>query len=229
MEFKPPFTHGEGLIRFLKGTVARGKDIMLCNEGPEGSGKSTTGANIAKAVKPDFDMVEDTIKDLDHLLQVMGEAKMNQVYVLDESINIFHNQDWASWESKMLSKVIRQMRIMRSMWILNQPDYDGLHAYVRENRIPIRIFHPPVYDADGMSNGPSQVYFKHRWFSFKEQMVVSRWQCVIEELHVPCLDETKNWKEYEQDKIQNFVRLIEQIQARRQADQQKARKKRGGA
>lgn len=202
---------------------------MICNEGPEGSGKSTTAANIAKSIYSSFDMVQDTIKDLDHLLEVLARSEKRQLYMLDESINIFHNQDWSKWESKELSKLVRQMRIMQSVWILNQPDYDGLHPYVRENRIPIRIFHPPVYDADGMGNGPSQVFFKHRWFSYKDQRVVSRWQCVIEELHVPSLDDTPDWQDYEQDKITNFRNLVGRIQDRRQADQAKQNRKRGGA
>lgn len=215
MDWIPPFTSADGMVRFINGTRARKKDLMIGNEGPEGSGKSTTSGNLAKALKPDFDMRRDTIKDMDHLFQVLHECKMGQVYVLDEAVNIFHNQDWATWEAKGLSKVIRQMRIMKSVWILNIPDYEGLHPYIRDRRIPLRIYHPPVYDEDGMGNGPSQVFWKHQFFSFKEQRVVAYWQCVIDEFHVPKLDALPEWLGYEQDKVDNFRGLITDLMKRR--------------
>lgn len=227
MDFAAPFRDGDGLLRFARGTVAKGKDLMICNEGREGSGKSTTGANIAKGLNPDFNMKRDSIKNLDHLLDVLHNAEEGQLYFLDESINIFHNQDWATWEAKMLSKVIRQMRIMKSVWILNQPDFAGLHPYVRENRIPIRIYHPPVYGSDGMGNGPSQVLWKHEWLDWRSGEVRHRWECVIDELEVPCLDDDPAWQGYESDKRQNFRDVVASIQARREVERAKAQTKKG--
>lgn len=210
------------MVRFIRGTVAKGKDLMIACEGREGSGKSTTAGNLAKAINPAWDQRTDTIKDLDHLLQVLYECRMGQLYVLDESINIFHNQDWATWEAKGLSKVIRQMRIMRGCWVLAQPDFEGLHPYVRESRIPLRIYHPPVYDSDGMGNGPAQVFWKHEWFSYKEQRVVHRWQCIINDLWIPSLDGTEEWQGYEQNKVDNFRDLVATMVKRRSAEHAKA-------
>jgi len=209
------------MVRFIQGTRRRKKDLMVGNEGPEGSGKSTTSGNLARTIDPSFDMRRDTIKDMDHLLQVLHEANKHSLYVLDEAVNVFHNQDWATWEAKHLSKIIRQMRIMESVWILNIPDFDGLHPYVRSVRIPLRIYHPPVYDADGMGNGPSQVFWKHQWFSFKEQRVVNRWQCIIDEFHVPTLDALPEWQAYETDKVVNFQALVADMMARRAMEKAK--------
>lgn len=224
MELHPPFTDSEGLLRFIRGTRARKKDIMIGNEGREGTGKSTTAMNIARQIDPDFDIRENQIKDVDHLLQVLLECRMEQLFVLDESVNIFHNHDWNTVESKGLTKILRQMRIMRSCWILNQPDFDGLHPYVRNERIPIRIYHPPCYDADGLGNGPSQVYFKHEWFNWQQQEVTRRWQLVIDELHVPGLDGDKDWEQYEQDKIDNFKAVVKQVLKLRESKLKKAKK-----
>jgi hypothetical protein len=225
----PPFSTGTGLIRFIEGTLARKKDMWIANEGGEGTGKSTTSGNIAKVLKPGFSMRRDSIKDLDHLLQVLHDCVQGQLYVLDEAVNIFHNQDWAKWESKELSKIIRQMRIMKSVWILNQPDFDGMHPYVRNVRIPIRIYHPDEYedewsDNPGMTNGPPMVLWRQRYFSFKEQRVVYRWNRAIDELHVDKLDDEPEWEGYEEDKIQNFKVLVEGMMHRRGVEAAKERR-----
>ena len=216
-----PFSSPQGMVRFIKGTMARGKDLMMGIEGQPGTGKSTTGSVIAKNIKPGFNMQRDSIKDFDHLLQSLYECRSGELYVVDEAVNIFYNQDWASWEAKGLSKIIRQMRIMHGCWILNQPDFDGLHPYVRESRIPLRIYHPPVYDSGGMSNGPSQVYWKNEYFSWEEQRVVKRWQCVIQEFSVPCMDGDAAWAGYEDDKVANFRRLVDDLRKRRASEQTK--------
>ena len=224
MDFTPPFNTGAGMVRFIRGTLERKKDIMIACEGGEGTGKSTTSGNLAKAVMPDFNMRRDSIKDLDHLLEVLHEARKRQLYVLDEAVNVFHNQDWATWEAKDLSKLIRQMRIMESVWICNIPDFEGLHPYVRGNRIQMRIYHPQVFDAEGMGNGPSQVLWKHRYWSNKEQREVTRWSKIIDEFHVTKLDALPEWQGYEQDKVTNFRGLVANMQARRRLESAKERK-----
>lgn len=212
------------MVQFIRGTLRRKKDIMIACEGAEGSGKSTTAGNLAKAVMPNFNMRRDTIKDIDHLFQVLYDAQKGGLYVLDEAVNIFHNQDWSTWEAKGLSKLIRQMRIMESVWICNIPDYEGLHPYVRNNRIQMRLYHAPVYYSDGMGNGPSQVLWKHRYWSNKEQREVTRWSQIIEEFHVPNLDSLPEWQGYEADKVTNFRNLVSDLQARRRLETAKERK-----
>lgn len=224
MDFTPPFSTGDGMVRFIRGTLRLKKDTMIACEGGEGTGKSTTAGNLAKAVKPDFNMRRDIIKDIDHLLEVLFEAKKRQLYVLDEAVNIFHNQDWATWEAKGLSKLLRQMRVMESVWICNIPDFEGLHPYVRHNRIQMRLYHPPVFTPDGMTNGPSQVLWKHRYWSNKEQREVTRWNQIIEEFHVPSLDSLPEWQGYEEDKVVNFRNLVADMQERRRMEAAKERK-----
>jgi hypothetical protein len=224
VDFTPPFDDGLGMVRFIRGTLRLKKDIMIACEGGEGTGKSTTAGNIAKAVNPGFNMRRDIIKDIDHLLEVMLDAKKGQLYVLDEAVNLFHNQDWATWEAKTLSKLLRQMRVMESVWICNIPDFEGLHPYVRNNRIQMRLYHRPVYEADGMTNGPSQVLWKQRYWSNKEQREVTRWSQIIEEFHVPTLDALPEWQGYELDKVTNFKALVSDMQARRKQEANKERK-----
>lgn len=224
MAGEAPFNDGQGLIRFIRGNTRRGKDTMIVSEGPEGSGKSTTTDNLVLQLDHAFNLQADPIMNMSQLLDVLLEARKGRIYVLDEAINIFHNQDWATWEAKALSKVIRQMRTMRSTWFLNVPDFAGLHPYVRDYRTRIRLYHPPVYDEDGMGNGPSQVLWKTERFGFKEQEVTSRWQYLFD-LEVPSLDNHPQWKGYETRKDDNFRELIEDMMRRKTAEQEKETKR----
>lgn len=222
--YPAPFQDGPGILRFLQGTMRRKRDFMVCSEGPEGAGKSTTTGNLCRALNPDFNVVQDTIMDLDHLLQVLAEGRRDWVYDLDEAINIFHNQDWATWEAKHLSRIIRQMRIMRCVWVLNVPDFEGLHPYLRDYRIRLRLYHQPVYDADGMGNEPPHVLWKSEWFSYKQQRVVHRWSDLFE-LEVDSLDDDPDWKGYEDKKEANFHRLVDEMRKRRVLELAKASRK----
>lgn len=220
-----PFNDAEGLLKFLAGNMQRKKDNFLISEGPEGAGKSTTTGNLCMRLNPAFDVERDTIMSLDHLLDVLSEGQMYRVYDLDEAINIFHNQDWATWTAKALSKIIRQMRIMRCTWILNVPDYEGLHPYLRMYRARMRLYHPPVWDENGMGNGPSQFFWKREWFDFRDQRVKTRWEFVFD-LNVQSLDEHPRWKPYEQKKVQNFRDLVHDMRTRLDLENAKETKKR---
>jgi len=212
------------MLRFLRGTMQRGRDFMVCSEGPEGAGKSTTTGNICRALNPNFDVQRDTLMNMDDVLHVLREKRQGWVYDLDEAINIFHNQDWATWEAKQLSKIIRQMRIMRCIWVLNVPDFEGLHPYLRDYRIRLRLYHQPTWDADGMGNAPPHVLWKHEWFNYKEQRVTHRWQDLFD-LDVDNLDHDPHWQLYEQKKRANFARLVDDLTKRRAAEQAAADKK----
>jgi hypothetical protein len=222
--FQAPFTTATGMTRFLHGNMRRKRDFMVCSEGPEGSGKSTTTGNLALALNPRFDVERDTIMNLDQLLEVLRHGPRYHVYDLDEAVNIFHNQDWATWEAKQLTKVIRQMRIKRCTWILNVPDFDGLHPYLRDFRIRLRLYHQPVWDADGMGNAPAKVLWKSEWFGFKEQRVMHRWSHLFD-LEVDSLDDDPNWRPYEDKKEANFHELVDAIMARRAAEKRKTQPK----
>lgn len=215
---------GPGLIRFLKGNMARGKDQMLISEGPEGAGKSTTTDNIARHLDASFNLRTDPIMNMDQLLDVLHRAEEGRLYVLDEAVNIFHNQDWATWEAKSLSKILRQMRIMRSTWFLNCPDFQGLHPYIRDYRSRIRLYHRPVFDPDGMSNGPPQVLWKTERFDYKENEVKGRWRYLFD-LETDCLDADPQWAGYEERKRVNFRELVEEMMQRRNKERQRDARK----
>lgn len=206
-----PFSDPAGMIRFLKGNVRRRKDWLTVSHGPEGSGKSTTTGQVIRRLDPSFDMHDDTIFDTRHLLDEMVDARKGQVRNIDEAINIFHNQDWATWKAKALSKIIRQMRIMRSTWFLNVPDYEGLHPYLRDYRVRLRYYHRPVFDADGMGNHDPIVLWKDERFDYKEQRVTDRWVDLEMEMQIDSLDDDPRHAEYEQKKEDNFIQLVQDM------------------
>lgn len=223
-----PFDDYQGLIRFLRGNMNRRKDNFLVSEGPEGSGKSTTTGNLcidlAQSQGRSFDVERDTIFTLDQLLEVLASGEKGRVYDLDEAINIFHNQDWSTWEAKALSKIIRQMRIMASTWICNVPDFEGLHPYLRDYRTRIRLYHEPVWSEDGLGNGPSKLLWRQERFGYDEQRVVHRWQDVGD-IQVPSLDHDPKWLPYEGKKEANFNRLVRDMKKRMGEEERRTAKR----
>jgi len=212
------------MVRFLQGNLKRRRDNWIAIEGPEGAGKTTDGMNLALDLKPTFSVEHDAIFTVNHLLDVLAQGRKGELYFLDEGANIFYNRDWNTWESKELTKLGRQMRIMRSTWIVIMPDFSGLDPYVRDKRIRLRIFQPPYFDADGMTNGPAKVLWRSaERFDYTEQEVQSRWVDVFDmgtpgqgeaAGPVPSLEGHPEWKAYEARKEVNFQGLVSSMKDR---------------
>lgn len=217
MEPETPFTDYGSMLRFMTGNLKRKRDNWIGIEGPEGAGKTTIGMNVALDLKPHFSVAKDAIFTIPQLLDVLAEERTGELYFLDEAANIFYNRDWSSWESKELTKLGRQMRIMRSTWIVIMPDFEGLDPYIREKRIRTRIYQPPYYDPDGMTNGPAKVLWKNERFDYAEQRVAHRWTDVYD-LEVHSLDGHPEWESYEARKRSNFQGLIQSMQKRMKAE-----------
>lgn len=217
MDLDVPFHDYATHLRFLRGNLQRKRDNWLGIEGAEGAGKTTIGMNLALDLKPDFSVKADAIFTVPQLLDVLAAERKGQLYFLDEAANIFYNRDWSTWESKELTKLGRQMRIMRSTWVVIMPDFDGLDPYIREKRIRTRIYQPPYYDGDGMTNGPGKVLWKTERFDYSEQRVVHRWVDVYD-LEVHPLDGHPEWASYESRKERNFQALVGSMQKRMAAE-----------
>ncbi len=121
------------------------------------------------------------------------------------------------------------MRIMRSTWVVIMPDYDGLDPYIREKRIRTRIYQPPYYDGDGMTNGPAKVLWKTERFDYTEQRVTHRWVDLFD-LPVHPLDGHPEWTAYEARKESNFNALVGsmRVRLRREADRDAKREAKAG-
>lgn len=219
-----PIDDAEGLVDLMEGQVERGKDLMAACHGGEGSGKSTTAKNLGRAMERRLGVKVVVIFNLWQLLKVMLGFQKGQVYILDEAINIFHNQDWATWKAKLLTKIIRQMRIMRCIWILCVPDFEGLHPYLRTVRIPVRLYHKPIWTRTGMANGPASILWKQERLNYQTGEVEYRWQDVGD-FHAYCLDDDPEWQEYELDKVENFKGLVRDFRDRLKDEEAKENKR----
>lgn len=209
-----PFSDAQGMIRFLRGNVRRGKDNIAISEGPTGSGKSTTSGQVARRLDPTYDPVADAIFDLGHLLDVLEDARPERVVKIDEGINIFHNQDWSTWQAKALTRILRQMRVIKSTWLIDVQDFAGLHPYLRDYGSQLRWFHQPWFDSDGMGNGPPMTLWRRLWFDYKANVVSTRWQDLEFDLLIDSLDNEPFFEEYHQKKLDNYHRLIGEFRSR---------------
>lgn len=208
LSFDCPFVDAVGMTRFLRGTVRdANKDWWFVSEGAPGAGKSTTKDQICRRVDPRLSL-EDNIFDLKHLMDVMEDGRKRQVYPIDEGIQIFHNQDWASWQAKALTKLIRMMRVMNSLWGIAVVDFEGLHPFLRDYRVRQRFYHRPVFHEDGMGNGPPMPLWKDERFGYNEQRVVSRWRDLEFNLLIDSLDDDPQHAKYEKTKEDEFHRLV---------------------
>lgn len=222
-----PVEDAEGVVHLLVGQVKRKKDAMVAVHGGEGTGKSTTSKNLARGLQAQLGREPIVIFTMRQLLAVLLQAKRGQIYILDEAINIFHNQDWSTWQAKAITKIIRQMRIMQSIWILNVPDFEGLHPYLRDHRIHLRLYHPPIWDQDGLGNGPAKILWKQERFDYKTGQVAHRWNDAGD-WHSWCLDDDPDWQAYEADKVANFKELVQAMIDRQGAEDEKAKSKTKG-
>lgn len=222
-----PVEDAEGVIHLLHGQVLRGKDFMAAVHGPEGGGKSTTSKNLARGLEAKLGVKPIIIFNLRQLLQVLLRCKKGQIYILDEAINIFHNQDWSTWQAKALTKIIRQMRIMKSIWILCVPDWEGLHPYLRDYRIPMRLYHPPMWEPTGLGNGPAKILWRQERLDYNTGKVEYRWHDAGD-WHSWCLDDDPDHQAYEEDKVANFKELVQEMIDRQEAEDAKAKPKAKG-
>ncbi len=219
-----PIEDWDGLFDLCEGQVRRKKDIMIASHGGEGTGKSTTAKHLARELEERLGVKVVIIFRLRQLIQVMLGFKKGQIYILDEAINIFHNQDWSTWKAKLLTKIIRQMRIMRCIWILCVPDFEGLHPYLREVRIPIRLYHKPKWTRTGLDNMPATMLFKQERIDYNTGKVEYRWQDVGS-LESYSLDDDPDWEDYEQDKVDNFMHHVQKFKERLDAEDAKGETK----
>lgn len=208
LNYECPFDDAYGMIRFMRGTITtRNKDWWFVTEGWPGTGKSTTKDQIMRRIDPRLSL-DDNIFDVKHLLDVLEDGRKNQVYPIDEGIQIFHNQDWASWQARALTKIVRMMRIMKSLWGIAVTDFSGLHPYLRDFRIRQRFYHRPVFDADGMGNGPPIPLWKEERFDYKKNGVVTWWKDLEFDLEIDPLDEDPQHAAYDKKKEDEFLRLV---------------------
>lgn len=220
-----PVEDAEGVVKLLVGQVRRKKDFMAVVHGSEGGGKTTTSKNLARGLEAELGQKPVIIFRIPELLQAMLSVRTGQIYILDEAINIFHNQDWSTWQAKALTKIIRQMRIMRSIWILNVPDWEGLHPYLRDYRVPMRLYHPPVWEADGLSNGPAKILWRQERLDYMTGKVEYRWHDAGD-WHSWNLDDDPTHQAYEQSKVDNFKELVQEMIDRQEAEDAKQKPKR---
>ena len=219
-----PFHDWPTQKRFILGTVRRGRDCWAGFEGPEGSGKTTNAATVALDVSPGFDLEKHAIFNVDQLLEALDRGLKRQIYFLDEAANIFYNRDWNTWESKELTRIGRQMRIMESFWCVIMPDLVALDPYLREERLLMRNYQPPYYDADGMTNGPSKMMFRTERFDYSENARVKRWMDVYDyESHD--LSGYPGWSGYNDRKEANFRELVKAARRRRDDEAKKEARK----
>lgn len=224
LEYGAPFDDYDGMLRYIRGNMARKKDNVIVSEGPPGVGKSTTTGNLIKDLNPAFNVRTHTIFTVEELLEALAADEEGVVYDLDEAINIFHNQDWSTWIAKALTKLLRQMRIKRCTWVLNVPDFEGLHPYLRDHRAQIRFYHPPFHEADGLGNGPSQVLWRNIWFDYSESRQKTRWVHLFD-MKSHNLDDDPFWSDYEEKKRASFRDQVQAMRRRMKEEAKQAAKR----
>ena len=121
---------------------SKDRDFVALIDGPEGSGKTTFGMQLACYVDEDFDLSRVCFTP-EEFRDAILKAEKGQCVIFDEAFTGFSSRSVLSGINKMLVSLMQQMRQKNLFVIVILPSFFLLDWYVAEHRSKI-LFH--VYE-----------------------------------------------------------------------------------
>ena len=153
--------------RFVSNVLRKDFDWWHCNEGYEGTGKSTGSIWTAMRIARDlFDINEHVVYDAEELLRLIDDCPRYGTIILDEAGEAAFSRDWNTEMNKAIVKGSQQMRDRNLNVQFNLPAIELLDSALRrrfrtlviyEARNFIRgrsMWHVPVYNRYGKKSDP---------------------------------------------------------------------------
>lgn len=112
---------------------------VICITGQPGSGKSTLGIHLAKAIQPDWTLESGYIYDDEDLGNKMALNSHNQVFLFDEASLALNSRDSMRTGSRNIIAVLDTCRSRHNSIIFCLPAFEDLNKSVRERLCQCRI------------------------------------------------------------------------------------------
>lgn len=121
-------------------------DWWHCNEGYEGTGKSTGSIHTARRIAGDlFDVNEHVVYDAEELLRLIDDCPRYGSIILDEAGEAAFSREWNTEMNKAIVKGSQQMRDRNLNVIFNLPALELLDSALRRRFRTLVIYEAPQF------------------------------------------------------------------------------------
>ncbi len=149
---------------FRNNLASDGQNVIVI-EGQPGSGKSTLGITLARAIQKDWSLETGYVYDEKDLIRKMKIKSTNQTYLFDEASLALNSRDSMTRSSRNILAILDTCRSRHNSLIFVLPSFDDLNKGVRDRLCQCRIFCCNKDDhivAGYTSRGLFRVYFPRR-------------------------------------------------------------------
>lgn len=131
---------------YVRKVLRRDFDWWHCNEGYEGTGKSTGSIHTARRIAGDLFTVRDhVVYDAEELLRLIDDAPRYGSIILDEAGEAAFSREWNSEMNKAIVKGSQQMRDRNLNVLFNLPALELLDSALRRRFRTLVIYEAPKF------------------------------------------------------------------------------------
>ena len=131
---------------FVRRVLRNDFDWWHCNEGYEGTGKSTGSIHTARRIAGDlFDINEHVVYDAEELLRLIDDCPRYGSIILDEAGEAAFSREWNSEMNRAIVKGSQQMRDRNLNVLFNLPALELLDSALRRRFRTLVIYEAPQF------------------------------------------------------------------------------------
>lgn len=123
----------KAFITLAKNRVKK-RDGIFSITGPEGSTKSTCAEHLANILDNNFTR-DNVVYDAKSYLEAIINNPPRTAIIPDEGVEIFHNRNSATKESKMVNEVLMECRVFHQYHLCCFPRFLSIDLYLRTFRV----------------------------------------------------------------------------------------------
>lgn len=131
---------------YVRKVLRNDYDWWHCNEGYEGTGKSTGSIHTARRIAGDlFDVNEHVVYDAEELLRLIDDCPRYGSIILDEAGEAAFSREWNTEMNRAIVKGSQQMRDRNLNVLFNLPALELLDSALRRRFRTLVIYEAPQF------------------------------------------------------------------------------------